>query len=179
VALPEPSWFALLGGTIGNFPDERAVRLLRRVATRMRTDDRFVMGADLAPGPKKSVARLELAYDDPQGVTAAFNLNVLRVLGRELGADFDLEAFRHRAFWAEADRRIEMHLVATRAQTVTFEGGAEVTFEAGESVRTEISRKYDRPSIDALFREADLVVDRWQEDPHGFFALCLGRRRSC
>jgi len=178
VRLPDPTWLALLGSTIGNFPEESAVRLLRRIAVRMRPGDRFLMGADLAPGPTKSVARLELAYDDPGGATAAFNLNVLRVLDRELGADFDLEAFRHRAFWAESERRVEMHLVATRAQTVTFEGGAEVTFEAGESIRTEISCKYDRPSVEALFREADLVVDRWKEDPRGFFALILGRRRG-
>jgi len=178
VRLPDPTWLALLGSTIGNFPEESAVRLLRRIVVRMRPGDRFLMGADLAPGPTKSVARLELAYDDPGGATAAFNLNVLRVLDRELGADFDLEAFRHRAFWAESERRVEMHLVATRAQTVTFEGGAEVTFEAGESIRTEISCKYDRPSVEALFREADLVVDRWKEDPRGFFALILGRRRG-
>ncbi len=178
MALPLPTWFALLGSTIGNFSHQRAVRLLRRVATRLRPGDRFLMGVDLGPGPTKTVARLESAYDDARGVTAAFNLNVLRVLNRDLGADFDLEAFRHRAFWSEAERRIEMHLVATRAQVVSFEGGAEVRIEAGESVRTEISCKYDRPAVDVLFREADLVVDRWKEDPRGFFAVVLGRRRT-
>lgn len=175
VALPDRAWFALLGSTIGNFDEVAAVRLLRGVAARMRPDDRFLLGADLRPGATKSVARLELAYDDPHGVTAAFNLNVLTVLNRDLGADFDSRAFRHVARWAEEEGRIEMHLVADRPQLVTFGDGTEVRFAAGESVRTEISCKYDRPTMDALFREAGLVVDVWKEDPRGFFALVLGR----
>jgi L-histidine N-alpha-methyltransferase len=176
VALPARAWFALLGSTIGNFDEPDAGRLLKRFADRMRPEDRFLLGADLRPGPTKSVARLELAYDDDAGVTAAFNLNVLRVLNRALGADFDLDAFRHVARWVEEEGRIEMHLVADTAQVVTFAGGEEVCFAAGESVRTEISCKYDRPAVDALFHEAGLVVDVWKEDPRGFFALILGRR---
>jgi len=176
VALPGRAWFALLGSTIGNFAEPAAVRLLRGVASWMRRDDRFLMGADLRPGPTKSVARLELAYDDLAGVTAAFNLNVLHVLNRALGADFDPDGFRHLARWVEEEGRIEMHLVADTTQVVGFAGGAEVHFAAGESVRTEISCKYDRPTVDALFREAGLVVDVWKEDPRGFFALVLARR---
>jgi L-histidine N-alpha-methyltransferase len=176
VELPERAWFALLGSTIGNFDEAAAIELLRRVSTRMRRGDRFLMGADLRPGPTKTVARLELAYDDPAGVTAAFNLNVLHVLNRELGADFDVDTFRHLARWVEAEGRIEMHLVADAPQVVTFAAGEEVRFAAGESVRTEISCKYDRHTVDGLFREAGLVVDVWKEDPRGFFALVLGRR---
>lgn len=175
VTLPARAWFALLGSTIGNFDEGDAVELLRRVSGHMRHQDRFLMGADLRPGPTKSVARLELAYDDPAGVTAAFNLNVLRVLNRELGADFDLDAFHHLARWVETEGRIEMHLVADAPQLVTFAGGKEVRFAAGESVRTEISCKYDRRTMDALFREAGLVVDVWKEDARGFFAVVLGR----
>ncbi len=176
VELPERAWFALLGSTIGNFDEPGAIRLLRRVSSRMRPGDRFLMGADLRPGPTKSVERLELAYDDAAGVTADFNSNVLLVLNRELGADFDVEAFRHLARWVEGEGRIEMHLVADAPQVVTFAGGEEVRFAAGESVRTEISCKYDRPTVDALFRAAGLVVDVWKEEPRGFFALVLGRR---
>ena len=175
VELPDRAWFALLGSTIGNFDEDGAVRLLRGVAQRMRPADRFLVGVDLRPGPTKSVARLELAYDDRSGVTAAFNRNVLHVLNRELGADFDADAFRHLARWVEEEGRIEMHLVAETPQVVTFAGGEEVRFAAGESVRTEISCKYDRPTVDALFREAGLVVDVWKEDPRGFFALVFGR----
>jgi L-histidine N-alpha-methyltransferase len=176
VDLPGRAWFALLGSTIGNFDEPAAVRLLRRVAERMHPEDRFLMGADLRPGPTKSVDRLELAYDDPAGVTADFNLNVLHVLNRELGADFDVGAFRHLARWVEAEGRIEMHLVAVGPQVVSFGDGAEIRFGDGESVRTEISCKYDRPAVDAIFRAAGMTVDVWKEDPRGYFALVLGRR---
>ncbi|HSM59150.1 MAG TPA: L-histidine N(alpha)-methyltransferase [Longimicrobiales bacterium] len=175
VPLPEPTWFALLGSTIGNFPERSAVRLVSRVAGRMRGEDRFLLGVDLRPGPHKSVERLEAAYDDAEGVTAAFNLNVLEVLNRELGADFDPAAFRHVAFYSLERARIEMHLEARAEQVVRFEGGEIVRFAAGETVRTEISCKHDRASVRELFAEAGLEVDRWVEDPDGLFALALGR----
>lgn len=176
VVPPEPTWYALLGSTIGNFDEDHAVRLIARIARRMRAGDRFLMGVDLRPGPTKSRARLERAYNDAPGVTADFNLNVLRVLNRELGSDFDLDSFRHRAVYVAGLERIEMHLVSTRAQTVSFPGGQMVRFESDESVRTEISCKYDRPAVDRLFAAADLEVGRWAEDPDGLFALVLGRR---
>lgn len=173
---PEPTWYALLGSTIGNFDEGQAVRLLARIARRLRPGDRFLMGADLRPGPRKSRDLLERAYNDADGVTAAFNLNVLRVLDRELGANFDLSGFRHHAFYDERFERIEMHLVSTRRQTVTFPGGASVDFERGESLRTEISCKHDRGSVDALYRDAGLEVERWEEDEDALFTLVLGRR---
>ena len=111
------------------------------------------------------------------GVTAEFNLNVLRVLNRELGIDFDLDAFEHRAFYNAEHGRIEMHLKAVGQQMVTFpNGAAPVYIESGESIRTEISCKYDRETIDLLFAEAGLCVERWVEDPEGFFALMLATR---
>jgi L-histidine N-alpha-methyltransferase len=177
-APPEPTWFALLGGTIGNFDRSHAIGLLRRVARRMRPGDRFLMGVDRRPGPHKSQERLEAAYNDPRGVTAAFNRNILLVLNRELGADFDPDAFRHRAFYDAEEGRIEMHLVADGAHSVRFADGSTVTFQPGESVRTEISCKYDRPSVDELFSEAELVVDRWEEDDEELFSLVLGRAAS-
>lgn len=170
--LPEPAWIALLGSTIGNFAPSEASLLLRRVRRHLRPGDRFLMGVDLRPGPGKSVERLERAYDDALGVTAAFSLNVLRVLNRELGADFDLEAFEYRAFYEPDEHRMELHLVARSPQEVTI-GGETVSFAEGESIRTEISCKHDRNSVDALFEAVGLRVDRWREDPDGAFALLL------
>ena len=174
--LPEPAWTALLGSTIGNFAHAAALRLLTRISRRMRPSDRFLMGADLRPGPRKSVERLERAYNDPQGITAAFNLNVLHVLNRELGSDFDADAFRHRAFYVAEDGRIEMHLVSRFDQTVSFPEGGDVHLAEGESIRTELSCKYDRPTIDGLFAGAGLAVERWVQDEDEFFALALARR---
>lgn len=173
VAPPEPTWYAFLGGTLGNFDVAPAVRLLERVACRLRPGDRFLLGADLRPGPHKSVARLERAYDDSEGVTAAFNLNVLNVLNRELGADFDLASFAHRAVYREDRGRIEMYLVSRCAQIVRFPGAGSVGLREGESIRTEISCKYDRPSLEALLSAAGLSVTRWVEDEEGLFALVM------
>ncbi len=174
VPLPRPSWLALLGSTIGNFDPVGAVRLLCRVARQLRPGDRFLMGADLRPGDSKTVQRIELAYNDADGVTAEFNLNVLRVLNRELGTNFDLDAFRHQAFYVADLGRIEMHLVADGPQIVKFpDGAASVHIAHGESIRTEISCKYDRAIIDLLFAKAGLVVERWVEDAQGFFSLML------
>jgi L-histidine N-alpha-methyltransferase len=172
-SLPEPAWFALLGSTLGNFDRAHAAALLRRIARRMRPGDGFLMGVDLRPSEHKSVERLQRAYDDDQGITAEFNLNVLRVLNRELGCDFDLAAYTHRAFYAPAEDRIEMHLEAVRSQTVRFPESTSVRIEAGESIRTEISCKYDRTSVEGLFSDAGLSVERWEEDPAHLFALIL------
>lgn len=166
--LPEPVLFALLGSTIGNFADDHAAALLRRVRARMAPDDRFLLGFDLV----KDVAVLEAAYNDAAGVTAAFNLNALRVLNRELGTDFDLHAFEHRAFFDRTERRIEMHLVATRPVTVRVPGAGSFDFLEGETVRTEISCKYDRSRVETLFAAADLRIERWAEAAPGF-ALVL------
>jgi L-histidine N-alpha-methyltransferase len=165
-----PALFAFLGSTIGNFYPPAAIRLLGRVRAAMQPGDRFLMGADL----RKEVARLEAAYNDSRGVTAEFNRNMLRVLNQELGADFDPEAFEHRAFYDTETHRIEMHLVSIRAQTVSVPGIGEIPFRHGESVRTEISAKYDRESVGALFQAAGLRIDAWQTDPEDLFALVVG-----
>lgn len=171
--LPRPTVFALLGGTIGNFGPPEAAALLARSASRMREGDRFLLGADL----HKDSAVLEAAYNDPGGVTASFNLNVLSVLNRELGADFDPGAFRHRAFYDVDRRRIEMHLVAQRDVTVTIPDGGRFAFAAGETLRTEISCRHDRASIEGLFAEAGLALEDWitGPDPEHRFALAVGR----
>lgn len=174
---PRPTWYALLGGTLGNFDTGPAVELLARVARRLRGGDVFLVGVDLRPGPNKSVERLEAAYNDARGVTADFNLNALRVLNRELGTDFDLDSFRHKAFYDAAHGRIEMHLVSLRPQLVRIPDCGMVAFREGESLRTEISCKHDRASLERLLSAADLRVARWQEDEEGLFALVLAERR--
>jgi L-histidine N-alpha-methyltransferase len=172
--LPEPSVFAFLGSTIGNFDRPAAVRLLARVRTTMRPSDRFLMGADLI----KDVGIIERAYNDARGITAEFNRNVLRVLNREIETDFDLDAFVHHAFFNEEAKRIEMHLVARSDQHVAVPYHGTVDIARGESIRTEISCKYDRAMVEALFDEAGLEIENWVTDARDWFALVVGRLRA-
>lgn len=166
-----PVLFALLGSTIGNFDEMHATRLLRRIRGQMEPLDCFLLGADL----RKDKAVLEAAYNDAQGITARFNLNMLSVMNNELGADFDVQAFTHRAFYDEHLHRIEMHLVSARDQVVTIPGIGRVSLTQGETIRTEISCKYDRASVEVLFEAAGLEVDEWHTDEQEQFALVLGR----
>jgi L-histidine Nalpha-methyltransferase len=138
------------------------------VAAVMEEKDRFLIGLDLV----KPVPVLEAAYNDTAGVTAAFNRNILAVVNRELGADFDPDRFEHRALFNRDEKQIEMHLVAKEAMTVRIAvPGFSVTFERGETILTEISRKFTRESADRLFWAAGLAVERWFSDPEGWFAL--------
>ena len=173
--LPRPRWIAFLGSTLGNFEADDACRLLARVAGRLDGDDRFLLGIDLRPGERKSAERIEVAYNDSQGVTAAFSLNILHVLNSEFGSDFDPGGFRHRSVYDVANGRIETYLDSVRDQTVRFPGGHAFAIGEGESIRSEISSKYDRPTIDDLFGRSGLVVDRWIEDDEGFYALVLAK----
>jgi L-histidine Nalpha-methyltransferase len=168
--LPSPALFAFLGSTIGNFYPPAAIRLLARVRAALRPEDRFLMGADL----RKDVAVIEAAYNDTQGVTAEFNRNMLRVLNRELGADFDLDAFEHRAFYDPDAHRIEMHLVSRRPQWVHIPDIGDVHFDRGETLRTEISGKHDIPSLRALFAAAGLALEAWRTDAERRFVLVVG-----
>ena len=164
---PRPALFAFLGSTIGNFEDEPAIALLKRIAALMQPGDRFLMGADLV----KDRAVLEAAYNDSREVTAQFNLNLLRVLNRELGSTFDESAFRHEAFFNPVHSRIEMHLISRKRQVVEIPGLGEVSFREGESIRTEISRKFTRPMLDEMFGEAGLIIDQWETDDRNWYAL--------
>ena len=168
--LPHPALYAFLGGTIGNFYPPAAIRLLRRLRVAMGPSDRFLMGVDL----RKDVRRVEAAYNDSQGVTAAFNRNMLLVLNHELGSDFDPTAFDHLAFYESATHRIEMHLVSKRDQEVRIPGIGLVPFAAGESIRTEISCKHDRGSVTELFAAVGLRIETWRTDPEALFALVVG-----
>jgi L-histidine N-alpha-methyltransferase len=171
--MPRPALFAFLGSTIGNFDEASAVRLLRHVRHAMLPGDHLLLGADLVKEP----ARIEAAYNDARGVTAEFNRNVLHVLNRELGADFDPEAFEHRAFFDGREQRIEMHLVADRDQAVRVPGVGLVRFRAGESIRTEISCKYDRERLTEMLASAGLQLGTWMTDPEERFALVLASPR--
>jgi L-histidine N-alpha-methyltransferase len=168
--IPHPALYAFLGGTIGNFYPPAAIRLLRRVRAAMGPTDRFLMGVDL----RKDVRRIEAAYNDAQGVTAAFNRNMLLVLNHELGSNFDPTTFDHLAFYEPVTHRIEMHLVSQQKQEVRIPGIGLVGFEAGESIRTEISCKHDRGSVAELFAAAGLRVETWRPDPEVLFALVVG-----
>jgi len=166
-----PVLFALLGSTIGNFDEINATRLLRRIRGQMEPLDSFLLGVDL----RKNTRVLEAAYNDVQGVTARFNLNLLQVLNRELGADFDLAAYSHRAFYDEHLHRIEMHLVSEREEVVTIPDIGRIAVARGETIRTEISCKYDRAAVQMLFEAAGLEIEEWHTDEHQRFALVLGR----
>lgn len=163
----------LFGGTLGNLAPAQVPRFLRRVARRAGPGSHFLIGVDTVKDP----ARLEAAYNDAAGVTAAFNLNILLHLNAVLGADFDPGRFRHRAFWDPERRWIEMRLVATAPSTVHIPGaGRDVRLRAGDEVRTEISCKYDRHSFRALLPGSGFTLARWDTDPEGLFALALLRR---
>ncbi len=167
--LPRPALIAFLGSTIGNFDALEARALLENIARAMRPGDRFLLGADL----RKNPSVIEAAYNDAQGITAEFNLNVLRVLNRDLGASFDLTKFEHRAFYDRALHRIEMHLVSTDDQTVTIPGVGAVAFAGGESIRTEISCKYDHASLGSMLGGAGMEIERWLTDSAQTYALVV------
>ncbi len=161
---------AFLGSTIGNLDPEQRARFLRDLRSTMGEGDTLLLGTDLV----KDTARLVAAYDDAQGVTAAFNKNVLTVVDRELGADFDLDAFEHRALWVPEHERIEMRLESTRDQVVRIERlDLEVPFAAGEQLRTEISSKFRRATVTAELAAAGLELVEWWTDPAEDFALSL------
>jgi L-histidine N-alpha-methyltransferase len=164
---------AFLGGTIGNLePGERAP-FLRSVARLMGDDDVLLVGTDLAGDP----ARIVPAYDDAAGVTAEFNRNLLRVMNRELGADFDLRAFAHVAVYDPGPPWIEMRLRAVGRQVVRLAAlDMTVEFADGEEMRTEISCKFTRAAVEGMYAGAGLRLVEWHEDPRGWFALSLARR---
>ncbi len=163
---------AFLGGTIGNFYPPQRRKFLARLAALMGPADRLLLGTDLV----KEAGRLEAAYDDAEGVTAEFNKNVLRVLNRELGADFDLDAFEHVARYDAGEARMDIRLRALAGQTVRLEGlDLEVEFAAGEEMRTEISSKFTRSRLEGVYAEAGMEMSGWFTDAAGDYALSLAR----
>ena len=164
-----------LGGTIGNLhPDTEAPAFLRSVATAMAPSDFLLLGVDLV----KDVEVIEAAYNDARGITAEFNRNILNVVNGLLGADFDPQRFRHRAFYDTERDWIEMRLVSDGAQTVRLGPDRPVIeLDDGDEIRTEISAKYDLARIDQLLRSSGFFPDTLLTDPDRPFALALAHRR--
>jgi L-histidine N-alpha-methyltransferase len=171
--LPEPAGprlVAFLGGTLGNFTPGSRRRFLRSLARLLGEDGHLLLGTDLV----KDVATLEAAYDDAAGVTAAFNRNVLHVVNRELDANFVPDSFDHVAFFDREREWIEMRLRAQRPQRVHVGAlNLDVTFAAGEELRTEISAKFTRERLDGDLAAAGMVLREQLVDPNGLFALNL------
>ena len=177
VPLPSdgPRIVAFLGGTIGNFTPGSRRRFLRGLAKRMRPDDWLLLGTDLVKDP----AVIEAAYDDRAGVTAAFNRNVLRVVNRELDADFDPDAFDHVAFFDREREWIEMRLRAQRRMTVHVgKLGLDVEFAAREELRTEISAKFTPERLEGDLGAAGFALEEVLTDDGDRFALSLSRPRG-
>lgn len=165
---PGPAVGFFPGSTVGNLTDEEIADFFGRARRDLGDGASFVLGADL----KKSTDRLIPAYDDAAGVTAAFNLNLLARINRELGGTFDLARFVHEARWNEVRSRVEMHLVSQGAQTVRV-GDAEFRFEDGETIHTENSRKFARGELSALAaRRGWETTDVWMDDD-GLFSVMM------
>jgi L-histidine N-alpha-methyltransferase len=164
---------AFLGSTIGNLhPEHEVPTFLRRVASRLAPADAFLLGVDLV----KDKATLEAAYNDAQGLTAEFNRNILRVVNRRFGADFDPDAFEHVAFYDEERAWIEMRLRARRPLTVRVRAArTTLTLARGAEIRTEISCKYTREALEASARGTGLAVAEWFTGPERLFGLALMR----
>jgi L-histidine Nalpha-methyltransferase len=164
---------AFLGSTIGNFRDGEAGDLLSRIAAGMGPGDRLLLGTDLV----KDTPTLEAAYNDAAGVTSEFNKNVLHVLNRELGADFDPDGFQHVAFYDRGASRMDIRLRSLRSQRVTLRKiDLEADFAEGEEMRTELSHKFTREGIERLYERSDLRLEGWFTDPREMFALSLASR---
>lgn len=164
--------FVFLGGTMGNFTAQEAHAFLQDVRACMQPGDYLLLGADRV----KARAVLEAAYNDAAGITAAFNLNVLTVVNRELGANFDLTGFRHQAIYNPLAAQIEMYLLARRRQQIFIEAlQRQYEFAAGQAIRTEISRKFTPCTLAALLHQGGFKPVRHLEGGEHMFSLVLAR----
>lgn len=161
---------AFLGGTIGNLEPARRRTMMRRLARLLRPGDCLVLGTDLAHDPEALVR----AYDDAEGVTAEFNRNIVRHINSAFAGDADPDDFAHVARWNARASRIEMHLRARRDIRWSIAGlGVVVPVEAGASIRTEISCKFTRESVEGMYHDAGLRMASWHPDPAGRYAVSV------
>lgn len=161
-----------IGSSIGNFEPKEAARILRKVRKQLHEGDGLLLGVDLV----KDESTLIAAYNDAAGVTAAFNKNMLTRMNRELGADFDLDRFNHRAVWNENMSRMEMHLESSIDQRVRFAAlDWEIEFDAGETIHTENSYKFRPGDAGAMMAAAGFACAGTWTDERGWFEVCLGR----
>lgn len=164
------SLYVFLGGTIGNFGRDQAVDLLTQLRGLMTGNDKLLLGFDRV----KDITALEAAYNDAEGVTAAFNLNLLRVLNEGLGADFDIDAFAHQAVYNPVAARIEMYLVAKSSQRVELSAlGEKLFIEKGERILTEISRKFTPSAIENLLQDSGFCLVSHFEAKQPAYSLVL------
>lgn len=163
-----------IGSSIGNFSPEEARTILRNLRSELRAGDALLLGTDMV----KDDETLVRAYDDRAGITAAFNLNILRRLNRELGANFDIGLFRHRARWNRVESRMEMHLESTCDQHVWIPAAQlGVQFAASETIHTENSYKFTRDTLGALLDVTGFAIERTWTDPLEWYALTLASVR--
>jgi L-histidine N-alpha-methyltransferase len=169
-ATPSPRLVLFIGSSVGNMPDNDASALLRCVRRSLGGETRLLLGTDL----RKSPDVLRAAYDDAAGVTAAFNANVLARINRELGGHFDLDRFRHVARWNDAESQVEMHLESTVAQDVAVDAlGMRFHFDAGETIHTESSAKYDLLRVQKILAEGGFALEKTFGDREFGFAVHL------
>jgi L-histidine N-alpha-methyltransferase len=177
--LPDTRTLALyIGSSIGNFTPAAAIKVLRNLRAQLLPGDVLLLGTDLRPSETKTEATLVAAYNDAAGVTAAFNLNVLTRLNRDLRANFDLKNFRHQAIWNPTESRIEMHLESLTAQRVSIPANSTgpaltVDFATGETIHTENSYKFTPAKVDSLLSAAKFVPTKSWQDPNHLFAVTL------
>lgn len=165
-AMTDAKVVLFLGSNIGNLPRERAIELLKGVAEQLGPNDRFLVGFDR----KKDPATILRAYNDREGVTSKFNLNLLHRMNTELGADFDLDGFVHAPVYCPATGRALSYIVSTRAQNVHIPGSnGPIHFKEWEAIHTEISQKYDLHMISDLARNAGLRITKTFTDSNGYF----------
>lgn len=158
----------LFGSTVGNLTDEECLRFLERIRRTMETHDRLLVGFDML----KPVEVLEAAYNDSRGITRQFNLNMLARVNKELKGNFDPADFRHQAFFNPAKERIEMHLLAVRDVSVRISDiSVDVELKRGETIRTEISRKFSRDEIERTLFDSGFRIEKWFTDPLEWFSL--------
>ena len=163
-----------IGSSIGNFSKEEARNILRNLSSELSAGDALLLGTDMV----KDVATVLRAYDDGDGVTAAFNLNILHRLNRELGANFDTGCFRHRARWNREQSRIEMHLESMCDQCVDIPAAElSIQFEASETIHTESSYKFTQKALGALLHDAGFTIKQTWTDPLGWYSLTLAGLR--
>lgn len=164
--------YIFLGSTLGNFSPDYQDVFMRNLWNAMLPGNTFLLGFDVRPNARKPLAVVENAYNDAQGVTAQFNLNILRHLNRALGSDFKMDHWQHYAFYNTEAHQIEMHLVSLQAQTAHI-NRHQVTFEKGETVLTEISRKYDPAELALWFEAIGFTVQHTWSDENQYFGLML------
>jgi L-histidine N-alpha-methyltransferase len=161
-----------IGSSIGNFEPDEGIRILRRIRRTLRAGDALLLGADFAKSPKILLP----AYDDSQGVTAAFNKNILARLNRELDADFDVDLFRHIPMWNRRLSRIEAYLESTTAQNVFIPAlDMDLSFAPGERIHTENSYKYTDDMIESILRESGYTLEHTWCDRKKWFGVHLAR----